>query len=152
MVKRSGMDHSLLLVTVGILAWCVPGAGHFFIKEKKRAIIIFVTITATFLMGLYIGSIAVIDRMQGRAWYLGQMIVSPAVAVIGSVVANSQTKRYNDDRDDQVNLYRVYAKPHDYGQIYTAVAGGLNLLCILNAVYMAHSGRGQLIGSEEDDA
>ena len=152
MAKRSDMDHSLLLLTVGILAWCIPGAGHFFIKEKKRAIIIFVTITATFLMGLYIGSIAVIDRVHGSAWYIGQMITSPAVAIIGSVVAKSQAQKYGNDRDEQTNDYRVYAKPHDYGQIYTAIAGGLNLLCILNAVYMAHSGRGELIGSEEDDA
>ena len=147
MVKRSNMDHGLLLVVVGVLAWFIPGAGHFFIKEKKRAVIIFVTITATFLMGLYIGSIGVIDRVHAKPWYFGQVLTSPTVAIIGAVVARAQ-----DSDNEGANDYRVYAKPHDYGQIYTAIAGGLNLLCILNAVYMAHSGRGELIGSEEDDA
>lgn len=148
MPKRSNMDHGLLLLIVGALAWFIPGAGHFFIKEKKRAVIIFVTITATFLMGLYIGSIGVIDRAHAKPWYLGQILTSPAVAILGSVVARAQVQNNDNDAND----YRVYAKPHDYGQIYTAVAGGLNLLCILNAVYMTHSGRGELIGSEEDDA
>ncbi len=149
MPKRSNMDHGLLLLIVGTLAWFIPGAGHFFIKEKKRAVIIFVTITATFLMGLYIGSIGVIDRVHARPWYLGQVLTSPAVVIVAAVVARAQAQ---DSDVKKRNDYRVYAKPHDYGQIYTAIAGGLNLLCILNAVYMAHSGRGELIGSEEDDA
>lgn len=150
MANRSNMDHGLLLVIVGAFAWFIPGAGHFFIKEKKRAIIIFVTITTTFLTGLYIGSIGVIDRVHAKPWYLGQVLTSPAVAIVGTVVARAQAP--NSGNKEGANDYRVYAKPHDYGQIYTAIAGGLNLLCILNAVYMAHSGRGELIGSEEDDA
>ena len=137
MAKRSNMDHSLLIVIVGILAWMIPGAGHIFIKERKRGIIIFITITLTFLAGIYIGSIGVIDPVNAKPWYVGQMLTSPLVAIIGSA-----TKGGN---------YVVYARPHDYGQIYTAVASGLNLLCILNAMYMAHSGRGELIGEEEDE-
>lgn len=135
--KHSNMDHGLLIVIVAILAWLIPGAGHFFIKERKRGIIIFATITATFLMGIYIGSIGVIDPVSAKPWYFGQMLTSPLVAIVGSITKGGD--------------YLVYARPHDYGQIYTAVAGGLNLLCILNAIYMAHSGRGQLIGEEEDD-
>jgi hypothetical protein len=137
------MDHGLLVVVVAILAWLIPGAGHVFIKEKKRGIIIFATITLTFLAGLYIGSIGVIDPVNSKPWYFGQMLTSPMVAIVGSVVANA--------RAEDSSSYRVYARPHDYGQIYTSVAGGLNLLCILNAMYMAHSGRGELIGEDDDD-
>ena len=46
--------------------------------------------------------------------------------------------------------YTSYGKPFDIGQIYTTVAGMLNLLCILSAVYMAHCGRGEIIGEEEE--
>jgi len=137
MTKRSDMDHGLLILVVAVLAWLIPGAGHIFIKERKRGIIIFATITLTFLAGIYIGSIGVIDPVNSRPWYFGQMLNSPFVAIIGSATKGGD--------------YIVYARPHDYGQIYTAVAGGLNLLCILNAMYMAHSGRGELIGEEEDD-
>ena len=34
--------------------------------------------------------------------------------------------------------YPVYGRPAEIGQIYTSIAGLLNLLCIVNAVYMAH--------------
>ena len=46
----------------------------------------------------------------------------------------------------------VHGHPESYGQIYTAVAGMLNLLSVLSAVYMAHSGFGEKIGTEEEDA
>jgi hypothetical protein len=139
MKQKSQADHTLLLVVVGLMAWVIPGGGHFIIKERKRAIIIFVTVLVTFLLGLHIGSIGIINKGGAFAWYLAQMMVSPLVAIIG-VLGQSDGGRV------------VYGKPEAYGQIYTAVAGMLNLLSVLSAVYMAHSGRGEMIGTEEDNA
>jgi hypothetical protein len=134
--KDSKIDHGLWLVIVGLLAWAVPGAGHFLIKERQRAIIIFVTITATFIAGIYIGSIGVIDSVGAKPWYVGQIMTTPAVGFISRMTGGGQ--------------YPSYGKPFDIGQIYTTVAGMLNLLCILSAVYMAHCGRGEIIGEEEE--
>ena len=136
MAKDSKTDHGLWLVIVGLFAWAVPGAGHFLIKERQRAIIIFVTITATFLAGIYIGSIGVIDSVGAKPWYAAQIMTSPAVAIIARITSSGQ--------------HPSYGKPFDIGQIYTSVAGMLNLLCILSAVYMAHCGRGEIIGEEEE--
>jgi hypothetical protein len=205
MAKRGDMDHGLLLLIVAVLAWVVPGAGHFFIKEKKRAAIIFVTITATFTVGLYVGSIAVVDRVGARPWYVGQILTSPSVAIIAEASQRAsqtwqQASRASQnatqvavqyDRESQKAIkiakeqgspeamekaqltiqkaevfkedaevltqktreveFASFGKPHDIGQIYTAIAGALNLLAILSAVYMAHSGRGEMIGREEDE-
>jgi hypothetical protein len=136
MAKQSKIDHGLFLVIVGLLAWAIPGGGHFIIKERKRAVIIFVTITLTFLTGLYVGSIAVVDSVGARPWYIGQMMTSPAVGMLGHITKTGQ--------------YVSYGRPHDIGQIYTTLAGMLNLLCIVSAVYMAYCGRGEIIGDEED--
>lgn len=135
--KNNNTDHSLFLVIVGLLGWLIPGAGHLAIKENKRAIVIFVTITVLFVTGLYIGSIGIIDPVYARLWYFTQIMVSPAVFLLANIAKSGG--------------YEVYGHPQDIGQIYTAVAGLLNLLCILSAVYMAHSGRGELIGDEEDE-
>ncbi len=135
---RLTADEMLRLVIVGLAAWVVPGAGHFLIRERKRGVIIFVTITALFVSGLWIGSIGVIDRVGSWPWYLGQMLFSPAVGILGKIAQNGD--------------YVCYGRPLDTGQIYTGVAGLLNLLCILSAVYMAYCGRGgEMIGSDEDD-
>ena len=136
MARQSKIDHGLFLVVVALLAWAIPGAGHFIIKERKRAIIIFVTITLTFIVGLYAGSIAVVDSVGAWPWYVAQIMTSPMVGMLAQVTKAAD--------------YVSYGKPYEIGQIYTSIAGMLNLLCIISAVYMAYSGRGELIGEEED--
>jgi len=136
MPKQSKIDHSLFLLIVAVLAWAVPGAGHFVIKERKRAVIIFITITLTFLTGLYVGSVGVIDPVGAWPWYIAQMMASPAVGMLGQITRTGQ--------------YTSYGKSADIGQIYTSIAGMLNLLCIVSAVYMTYSGRGEMIGEDQD--
>ena len=124
MGQRSKENQVLFLLVVGLLAWLVPGAGHFVLKEKKRAIIIFATIVLTFCAGIYAGSIGVIDPVGAWWWYVAQIMNSPMVAVLGHLTAGG--------------AYPVYGRPNEIGQIYTSIAGMLNLLCIVNAVYLAH--------------
>ena len=119
-----------------LAAWAIPGAGHLLIREKKRAIIICITVLGLFLLGLYIGSIAVLEPLQ-TAWYIfaGQMLTTPAVGILTDIAQRGE--------------YVVYGRPADIGMIYTIIAGLLNLLCISNAVYMAYCGHGQLIGEDQ---
>jgi hypothetical protein len=124
MAQRSRESHIAFLLVVGLVGWFVPGAGHLMINEKKHAIIIFVTIALTFAAGIYIGSIGVINPIGAKPWYVAQVMNSPAVAAIGHITASGD--------------YPVYGRPNEIGQIYTSIAGLLNLLCIVNAVYWAH--------------
>ena len=124
MGQRSKENQVLFLLVVGLLAWLVPGAGHFVLKEKKRAVIIFATIVLTFCVGIYVGSIGVIDRVGAWWWYVAQIMNSPMVAVLGRLTAGG--------------AYPVHGRPNEIGQVYTSIAGLLNLLCIVNAVYLAH--------------
>ena len=138
MAYRTKADFLLWLAVVGLAGWIIPGGGHFLIQQPKRGIVIFVTITLTFCLGLYIGSIGVIDSVGGWAWYLGQMIATPAVRILDGMTRGGN--------------YVSRGRPCDLGQIYTAVAGLLNLLSIISAMYMAYSGRGELIGEEDENA
>ena len=122
---RSKRTNISFLLIVGLLAWLVPGAGHFVLNEKKRAIIIFVTIVLTFGTGLYIGSIGVINPGEARLAYSAQIMNSPTVRLLGQLTT-------------ETGAYPVYGRPNEIGQIYTSIAGLLNLLCIVNAVYLAH--------------
>ena len=124
MARRLKEDVGVFLLITGLVSWLIPGGGYFLLKEKKRSIIIFSTIVLTFCIGLYIGSIGVIDSVGAWPWFLAQVLVSPAVIVLGYLTAGGG--------------YDVYARPQEIGQIYTSIAGLLNLLCIVNAVYTAH--------------
>ena len=109
---------------MGLAGWLIPGAGHLILKEKARAVIIFTAIVLTFAIGVYLGSIAVVNPVTGKLAYAAQIMNSPMVAMIGRVTKQGE--------------YAVFGKPNEIGQIYTSIAGLLNLLCIVNAVYMAH--------------
>ena len=124
MARSSKENRVVFMTTVGLLAWLVPGAGHLMLREKRRATIIFATIVATFAIGLYVGSIGVVNPAGARLAYAAQIMISPMVSLLGYL-----TKEGN---------YLVFGKPNEIGQIYTSIAGLLNLLCIVNAVYLAH--------------
>jgi hypothetical protein len=129
-------NHALFLVVIGALAWLVPGAGHFALDEKKRGIVIFVVIALTFIVGLYVGSIGVVDPVNAKPWYAAQLMNSPGVLILGGHVAD--TYRTAREKGDPQLAYLVYGRAGEVGQIYTSIAGLLNLLCIVNAIYTAH--------------
>lgn len=124
--EGASRSQMLPLVIVGLLAWIIPGAGHFIIKEKRRAIIISVTIILTFCTGLYIGSIGVIDFSPTVPIYVkvAQFANPPVVFLLGNYRAEG--------------IYPVYGWPYEIGQVYTMTSGLLNLFCIVNAVYLAY--------------
>ncbi len=130
--KFSGKAQLILLPLVTAAGWIVPGAGFWIINEKKRAAIVFVTILITFLIGIYAGSIGVIDAHSDtpgllgttNPWFLAQILNSPLILFISNATA--------------AGSYPVYGKPAEIGQLYTSISGLLNLLCILNCAYLAH--------------
>ena len=124
MASQNQYKNILFLIIVGLLGWIIPGAGHFAINKKKHAFIIFFTLVTTFIIGLYIGSIAIIDPKGSMPWFVAQLMNSPVVAILGYI--------------SEKGGYYVYGRPGEIGQIYTSIAGLLNLLCIVNAVYWAH--------------
>jgi len=138
------VNHGLLLLIVVALGWAVPGAAYLLLGETKRAFLVFVTISITFAIGIYVGSIGVVDPLAetigilGRLnpWYLAQILNSPIVFLIGETTA--------------AGAYPVYGKPQEIGQLYTSVSGLLNLLCIINGIYIAQLRAG--IGKEKQNA
>lgn len=132
MAQRSKEAHYLFLLIVGLFAWLVPGAGHLMLGKKRHAAVIFVTVTLTLCTGLYIGSVGVVNPVGAKPWYVAQVMNTPAVAALGQITRSGK--------------YPVHGRPNEIGQIYTSIAGLLNLLCIVNAVYLAHLRRIESVG------
>jgi hypothetical protein len=119
-------EAGILLILITVLSgWLIPGGGLFLLGKKKQAVLVFVVITLTFGAGLYIGSIAVIDPVNEKLWYVVQMCNSPFAAVLGHITVSE-------------NLHS-FGKPAEIGQIYTGISGMLNFLCILNTIQFAYS-------------
>ena len=127
--KKIQISQIPFLFLVALLGWWIPGGGHLLIGRVKHAIIIFVSVSLAFLLGIYIASIAVLDPVNDVLWYWAQILNSPLVILLARIAQNNQLV--------------CFARPREIGQIYTAVAGMLNLLAIINAVYIAYCDRTQ---------
>jgi len=200
--RRQESYPTPLLLLMTVAGWLLPGAGYFLLGQKKRAIIIFITITLTLCTGLYIGSIGVIDFNGPAALYVkaAQIMNPPIVLILGyhtvgrllfNITLESQDDLYGDALSDglrqefgkkgsplgqgatistgqranewlihsnnrsyiikeewnklketnELNVYTAYPVhgwPNEIGQIYTMTSGLLNLLCIVNAIYLGH--------------
>lgn len=134
MAERLKQNHAMSLLVVAVLGWALPGGGYFLLGEGKRATIMLTTIVLVLGMGLYVGSIGVINFVGPAALYVkaAQIMNPPIVLVVGRLTANG--------------TYAVYGWPNEVGQIYTMTSGLLNLLCIINAVYLAHQRAAQTAG------
>lgn len=116
------MPSIMYLILVGVAGWWMPGVGHWIIGRPKRAALIFFAIVFAFMLGIWLGSIAVIDSKT--PWFYAQILNSPIVAYVAHI--------------SKVFGLESYGRPRELGEIYTGIAGMLNLLCIINAVYLAH--------------
>jgi len=116
------------LYLIGLLAWLIPGAGHWLLGEKNRGAIIFVAICTTFLLGIMLGTIDVIDPQKAKAWFCAQVLCG-FPTIITTILAQKLTG---------ITIMDIFGRSRDIGQVYIGVAGLLNLLCILDALYRTH--------------
>ena len=151
---------------VALVGWLVPGAGYVMIGQRARGAVVGITILLIFVAGLLIGGVRVIDssyiesvqqrqerehteadaqrdaRRMNRAyvppnpiartlqkpWFIGQALTGP-VAIASNVVAT----RWGGEAGAPFSHARVY----EIGVLYTAVAGMLNLMAIIDSAYRA---------------
>jgi hypothetical protein len=125
-------------MTAAIAAWLLPGLGHYMIGEKRRGSIIGATIGIIWLAGLLISGISVIDRREHPAWFLGQMLLAPSVAVnVGHQFIDANYKEPVPNPADPADapIYEPsFGHVYEQGMLYTLLAGLLNLLAILDVL------------------
>lgn len=118
----------------GLLAWLVPGLGHIFIGERVRGIILMAAITLTFWGGVAIGGVKyTVDPVNRRLWFVGQVCAgSHALAA----VAWSRVLPV-PNHPLAVDPLRNYGRTEEIAVVYTAIAGMLNVLIILDVLIRA---------------
>lgn len=107
------------------------------IGHKARGLIVLGGVLFLFVGGMLIGGAGVVDApslsgsgsMLGRVfqkpWFIGQVLAGP-MAIIGALVAP--------------HVEQSHARVFEIGTLYTAVAGMLNLMTIIDASHRASRG------------
>lgn len=126
-------DPGLRSIQSGLLAWLIPGAGHFFLGARGLAAVFFLAITIPFFVGVAIGGIKDSINPRTNGWLFCAEIFVGGYTAVGYFVSNSLP----DIPPKQPSPYASYYPGSDIAQIYLATAGLLNLLAILDAVARA---------------
>ena len=127
---------------IALLGWVLPGAGYWLIGQKARGVTVGITILAIFIFGILVSGIRVVEApdMHGpgnafqevlsKPWFIGQILTGPTCMVAAWISDDlAQSPRYKNIESK--------ARLAEIGTLYTAVAGMLNLLTIVDAGYRA---------------
>jgi len=114
--RSSGTNPVLALV----LGWILPGAGHAYGGRWGKAILFFVAINGLLVGGMGLGSGTVIQK---SLWLAAQLWAG------GSVLALWPISNYYSALGPIDWANRL----HEMGTLYTAIAGFLNLLVMMDA-------------------
>jgi hypothetical protein len=123
---------------VALAGWLVPGAGYFLIGHRTRALVIGVSVIFLFVLGMLIAGVGVVEapalggpgtlvgRILAKPWFLGQVMTGP-IGLISAMISQGVSDTYPAAR----------SRLGEIGTLYTAVAGMLNLLAIIDASHRA---------------
>lgn len=146
-----------------LLAWLIPGAGHYYQGRRAKAAIYFASIYLTWIIGFTLGGYHVVyaSWIPGdKRWhYIPQVgagaVALPALAQVsylnrftdprtgetspdyepqwGGFMAPPQRPVLEDDADEVSAWYARYGAGYEMGTWFTMIAGLLNLLVIYDA-------------------
>jgi len=152
---------------VAIAGWLLPGSGYWLLGQRSRALATGITVIAIYLAGLLVGGVRVIEvpgydefgqhvnvrvagggptwilqvaplqEIKAKPWSIAQILAGPLGIVSGyASVASADVAKVS------------HTPVNEAGTLYTAVAGMLNLLAIIDAAHRA----GQPAPSEQPEA
>lgn len=138
----------------GVFALVIPGLGHLFLGQFRRAALIATGILGLFFGGLLIGGIDAIDKEEDTLWFIGQSPVG-VLTFATNYIHQTQYKGVDHNRrnaprrmagpDESINAQgiitpsgtpaaqRSLSRVHDMGVLFTVVAGLLNVLAAIDA-------------------
>jgi hypothetical protein len=148
-------------VQAGILAWILPGAGHYWVGHRGLAAVFFVAVSLPFWGGIAIGGVKTsVNPFVSKWLFLAEMgsggytslcyLLNHYVGEVGPrelaalLTGEKTVSDYSEDRrgqiEEELTDMVAYYPESDVAQIYLAVGGLLNLLVILDAIARAQTG------------
>ena len=131
------------VVVACLLAWLLPGAGHFYLGRRGRGMIFLAIVLITFFTGLALQGrvyLATADQPLSYLATFANLALGP-LDLIGRQISYDQIIYVFPAETDRL-LYqdildrtraRILAVTHEYGTTFILTAGLMNILLILDA-------------------
>lgn len=113
------------LVLLCLAAWAIPGAGHFWLGRRQKALVFFLALSVMFGIGL---------ALQGRIFpfdFSEPLVALAAIANLGMGIPWAVARMAGQGAGT------VTAVTYEYGNTFLIVSGLLNFLVILDAFDVA---------------
>ena len=130
-VPASSSDNKSWVLAV-VLAWAVPGLGHWYLGKRGKAVIFFICIIGLFIVGLGLGGWRVVTASDLS--FVGQ-----ALAGVVPLMVNHLTVPLGKTPLTQEESKLLVSVGFEMGWLYTLVAGLLNLLVMLDSYLVANN-------------
>jgi hypothetical protein len=101
-----------------VLAWLVPGAGHYYIGRKGKAVYYFVLITSAYALGLILARFCCVNIDRFPWHYAGEIFYGGATLIVQFLT-----------RDLLVGEFNRFL---DHGTLIVTVAGLLNVVVMVD--------------------
>lgn len=112
-----------------VLAWLIPGAGHYYLRRRRHAAVLLVTIPGMFMLGIL---------MQGRMFEPSNSDLFTTVMTYGGYIADLCTGLlYFLTVGLGYHQETLPGAVHDYGTKFIACAGLLNILAMVDTYEIA---------------
>ncbi len=126
------MPEGRSAVAVLVVAWLIPGGGHVWHGDVRRGVILFVTLMATFALGLAFGGRLFPLQVESSEW----LVFLAAVAQWGLALPRFLAGLVGAGAGD------VVAVTYEYGNTFLMASGLLNALAALDAYDRARGLKG----------
>jgi uncharacterized protein DUF6677 len=125
-----------------VMAWLIPGGGHFYLGKRAKSLVFFVVVTVTFLFGLAMDGRVYLASPDQPLSYLATFAnlgLGPMDLVGREASYDRILFRFPDEMDraqyqeilDRTRK-RILAPTHEYGTTFILTAGLMNILLILD--------------------
>jgi hypothetical protein len=110
-----------------LLAWFVPGAGHWVLGMRRRAVLYFISVIGMFLVGSAFGNFTIVSFRYHPYSFLLHLCTG-AISIIMTLITNAMENTANPTRWG------------DIGLTMTWIAAALNVLLIADVLDRANGG------------
>jgi len=110
-----------------LLAWFVPGAGHWVLGMRRKAVVYFVSVLSLLLVGAILGNFTIVSFRYHPYSFLLHLCTG-AASIVMTLITNAMEDVQNPTRWG------------DIGITMTWIAGALNVLLIADVLDRANGG------------
>ena len=137
-----------------VLAWALPGLGHWWLGERRRGVLAGGGVLGLFVCGVLIGGVDCVDQKEDGPWFLAQAWAGPVAYAtdaanewllktgrVGELLPSPGNPMPRPDGsrppEPMVSSYKGLGTVNDVGTLFTALAGLMNLVVMLDAAHRA---------------